>query len=164
MKIYLDTNTWIRLFEQGNTIVNLQCDAVGDILNQNFDIISSKFQIRQFSHLIKHEPNIDKKQNYQYGKDLCELTCSKSIQEFTPCTTEARQLIKKTMMNDYEDALQIVIASIRGAEYFITADNELYTTKKQIIEKSLTTIFPVNTYTHNLQILDPIQFKKITNI
>lgn len=162
MKIYLDTNAWIRNFEQGNAIVNSQCDAVGDILENDFDIISSKFQIKQFGHLIQNESDIDKKIIYQSAKDLCEITCPNSSKRFIPCKIEARQLMTAAMLNDYEDAMHIMIASMSGAEYFITADDELYNTKKHVIERQVSAIAPSNT--RNLKVVDPIEFKRITRI
>jgi len=164
MKIYLDTNAWIRQFEVGSTLINNQCNAVGDILNQQFNIISSKFQFKQFSHLVQHESNPDKQINYQCAKDSCEAFCPKSIKQFTPCQSEVSQLLQSTMMNDHEDAVQIIIAAIRNAEYFITADDELYSTKKIIIEREVSRIVPSGINSNNLQIVDPILFKSITNI
>lgn len=162
MKIYLDTNAWIRNFEQGSAIVNSQCEAVGDILESHFDIISSKFQIKQFSHLIQNEPDINKKIIYQSAKDLCESVCPNSSNRFIPCRMEAQQLKTSATLNDYEDALHIVIAKMSAAEYFITADDELYQTKKHVIERLLPAIVPSTT--HNLQIVDPVEFKRITGI
>jgi len=162
LKIYLDTNAWIRNFEQGNTIINSQCEAVGDILENHFEIISSKFQIKQFSYLIQNESDINKKTIYQSAKELCESFCPISSKQFIPCRTEARQLMTAATLNDYEDALHIIIAMMSNAEYFITADDELYCTKKRVIERSLPTIIP--SITHNLQIVDPVEFKRIIRI
>ena len=162
MKIYLDTNAWVRPFEQGNTIVNLQKIAMDKLLEQNFDIFSSKFQLQQFGRLIRTELNLDRKLNFQYARDLCEYTCPNSIKIHTYVKRESDQLLQQTMMNDNEDAIHIVIAWLRGAKYFITADDELYDTKKFIIERSLQRISPIPGMTpENLQILDPINFKRI---
>lgn len=165
MKIYLDTNAWVRPFEQGNSLVNQQCNAMGNILDQNYNIISSKFQMRQLNYLTRTERDIDNKLNYQYAKDLCEVTCPNSITKYTYFKPTMDDLVQRTMLSDNEDAIQISIAWIRGADYFITADNELYHTKKIIIERSLTEIIPPLGYnTKNLKILDPVQFKNILNI
>lgn len=162
MKIYLDTNAWVRPFEQGDRIVNLQKVAMDELLEQTFDIISSKFQHKQFGRLIKYEPDLERKQNFQYARDLCESTCPNSIKVHTYVKNEAEQLVQQTMMNDNEDAIQIVIAWLRGAEFFITADDELYYSKKNRIERSLSNIIPpLGFHPKHLQILDPILFKKI---
>ncbi|MEM3172742.1 MAG: hypothetical protein QXE82_04295 [Candidatus Nitrosotenuis sp.] len=158
----MDTNVWIRNFEQGSIIINSQREAVGDILESHFDIISSKFQIKQLSHLIQNELNADKKIIYQSAKDLCELTCPNSSKRFTLCRMEAQRLFTTAQLNDFEDALQIIIASMSGAEFFITADDDLYQTKKHTIERLVPVI--VSSITHNLQIVDPVEFKRITRI
>lgn len=164
MKIYLDTNAWVRQFEVGSNLVNNQCNAVGDILNKQFDIISSKFQLRQLSHLTRNESDPQKQINFQCAKESCEVFCPKSIKQFTPCTREVNQLLQRTMMSDREDAFHIVIAALNGVEFFVTADDELYSTKKLIIERELPTIIPLGTNSNNIQIVDPVQFKNITNI
>lgn len=75
---------------------------------------------------------------------------------------EAQQLMTTAQLNDFEDALHIIIASMSGAEFFITADDELYQTKKHVIERLVPAIVP--SITHNLQIVDPVEFKRITRI
>jgi len=161
IRIYLDTNAWVRPFEQGDRIVNLQKNAMDDLLDQGFDIISSNFQFKQFSRLIRDTSILDKKQNFQYARDLCEHICPNSIKLRTWVKPQSDKLIEKTNMNDNEDAIHIVIAWLRGVKYFITADDELYDTKKNLIERSLQTISPIpGMITDNLEIFDPIEFKK----
>lgn len=162
MKIYLDTNAWVRPFEQGDAVVNRQKIAMDELLVQNFDIFSSKFQFNQFGDLIRDEPVLDRKLNFQYARDLCEITCPNSTKLHTWVKRESDQLIAKTMMGDNEDAVHIVIAWLRGAKYFITADDELYATKKSLIERKLQTIPPIpGMDTENLEIFDPIGFKAL---
>lgn len=164
MKIYLDTNSWVRQFEVGTDLVNNQCNAVGDILNNKFEIISSKFQLKQLSHLTRNESDFQKKINFQCAKESCETFCPKSIKQFIPCTKEVDQLLQKTMMNDREDAFHIIIAALNNVKFFVTTDDELYSTKKNIIEREVSRIVPPGINSDNLKIVDPIQFKNIMSI
>jgi len=141
-----------------------QREAVGDILEKltSKEFISSRFQVKQFDGMHEDEQQDNKKGAILAAKATCEETCPQSTKTHPYCRNEVQALIEKTGMNDKEDAWHIVIAWIKGADYFITTDRELYETKKNAIEKVLAEIGPPpGVEVKNIQILDPRDFIKI---
>ena len=105
----------VRVLDEGDRIVNLQKNAMDELLDQNFDIFSSKFQYEQFVRLIHGESVLERKQNFQYAGDLCEYICPSSTKVHTFVKQESDQLVQKTMMSDKEDAIHPWIARLLGA-------------------------------------------------
>jgi len=165
MKIYFDTSAWMRLFDQEDSVEDIkQREAIGDILEKkdSLEIISSLFQTKQFEYMLNHETIENRRLAIIAAKEMCNQTCGDSIKKSPYCKYEWQDFMKKARLNDDEDGYHIVNAWLKGADYFVTTDYELWNTKKFLIEKTLSEIYsPSGVEVKEIKILDPREFKKL---
>ena len=143
LKLYFDTTTWIRLYENlTEDYTKLEQEAIDDILDEKnntlFEIISSKFQVDQLYTLLNSSNTSEnKKDAIQKSIAQCIENTGQTTQTSPYCQQELDEFMLESKINHREDGRHIVTAWIREANYFITTDRELYKDKQIDIEKAL---------------------------
>ena len=162
MIIYFDTTSWARLFETGTSTIDQESFAMSEIIRRrselNLDFVTTKFQIDQmYSKVNSISITEEEKLVFQRAVAVCEELAT----EFrTYINTELLEFQKSVKLCHKEDSIHIVSAWKLKASNFITADNELFDTKKREIEKTLSNQWHpgIDTHQHKIYILNPIEF------
>ena len=132
-RIYLDTSAWARLFEQGNTTVNSESEAMWKVLRQRRQgqtIVSTTHQRYQ----LKAEKFRDAMM--EYGR-----LCPNPPRPPNGYASLARTLQQEANLRDVEDAEHLVVACMSYVTHFITTDHELCYEKRDRIEKAVKSMF-----------------------
>ena len=165
-KIYVDTSVWLRLFEERVTQYNIEEQAAAErIFKDHLDsIIPSKFQHKQLLDKEKKPETLEKRLLYRRTREAYERRWP-NLKEDRAYRDMANTLCQIADMDDWEDAVHIVIACNERAKYFVTADWELYSNrskisakrpiigKKKVIEDALKSM-----NFGSLRILNPVDF------
>ena len=163
MKIYLDVNAWMRPFQINSEKTKNEADAVANIVTNSsgkYEIITSEFEIN-FLYGTQHSRSLDEKKKEAFAKALafCE-SVTNNDEEDPSCSDDVKKLHETLKLNDREDRWHIIVAWRKQVDYFITADRELYDTRKKDIEGFLESLWHITApnNTHSMKILNPIPF------
>ena len=97
---YLDSSSWIRLFERGSDAIVSEKDAVNEILemcrsSKYFSVISSKFQYGQLVELERNATSLHRRQTYRRARNIRATYCPHSIK----IHTDYHDVAKKNCLN-----------------------------------------------------------------
>lgn len=165
MKIYFDTTTWIRIYEELDDQTQIEerdaIDSLLELLQDDDEILTSKFQINQmYSFLNSANRSNDEKDAITKALAHCEEKCRILDSSDPYCKAETDELIQEASLNHREDARHIVISWRKEADYFITTDRELFHDKRGAIENALNKMWHPTAAGNSkrLIVLNPIDF------
>lgn len=160
--LYFDNNIWLRPFQTNSGRSEKEAVAVNLIIEkccENYRIITSEFQENYFFGT-QHSRTLsnDQKDAFAKGLAVCQSVAEETKDLF--CNHDIETFSTKVNLNDREDRVHIVLAWRKEANYFITADKELYESKKSEIEEALEFLNhpTANNNTNKMQILNPVPF------
>jgi predicted nucleic acid-binding protein len=166
LKLYFDTTTWVRLYEEGDSKIIAERDATTKIITckNDLEIITSQFQLRQmYSKVNSHSIDPNKREAFRKAVATCEVITT-STPKFDPyCEHHLKDFSSRVTLRHNEDKHHIILAWMKEADFFITTDDELYNTQRIDIENTLNNmIHPSSAINyHKVRILNPIEFCRI---
>jgi len=162
--LYFDNNIWLRPFQKNSGRSEKEAEAVNTIVEnccENYEVITSDFQENYFLGT-KNSLTLstNNKDAFAKGLAVCLSITNQTRKRDPYCYNEIKEFEKKVNIKDSEDRVHIVLSWRKEVDYFITADKELYETKKKEIEEELEKMYhpTANNKTNKMQILNPITF------
>ena len=165
--LYFDNNIWLRPFQRNSGRSENEAVAVLKIIENccdDYKIITSEYQENYFmgtQHSISLSNN--DKEAFAKGLAVCQGITDQTKKKDPHCYHETKNFKNKVHLNDHEDRIHIVLAWRKKTDYFITADKELYQSKKKEIENELKQMYhpTAKKNTIEMKILDPITFVSV---
>lgn len=128
-----------------------------------YTITTSEYETKFFEQT-QHSRSLTNQKKGAFAKaySLCKVAVIDFEKTDPNCYNEINEFHKKVCLNDTEDRYHIVIAWMKEVDYFVTADRELFSTRRKDIEKTLGDMYHIlaKNNNHSMEVLNPIEFVK----